>query len=608
MRALVPSLLSLAGAAPAVAQEPSAADVGDALDRSVDWLVSQQRLDGGWAYDGRRVGATALVLYTLLRSGTDPRHQAVQRALAHLEGRDRQQTYDTAILILALGAHDPVAHRERITELADRLLEWQHGDWGYPGGADLSNTQYAALGLWAASRAGVSIPPRAWVELAKATMDYQNRDGGFSYQPDGASTGSMTAAGVGVLAICRDRLGKDAARSHDRSVSRLDRTIDDGLEWLDEHYSVVENPGRGERHLGYYLYGLERLGALVPTRTIGEHDWYADGAAALAERQGEAGHWGGFLGGNPVQTCFGTLFLRRATHPVTGGVARGERRYDQRDVEASVQIAAGGDNPLGMWITAFSREALEAYEWKGERGLGPRVERVLWRVDGAVVGRVPGDPDEPAGTERFPHRVGFDEPGSHRVEAEVHLLAPPARTESGRILPPALKILRSEALEVAIANACPEWMLDNARDAWRNLLPGQGVEARASSALSGREPRQAVDGDQETAWLAAGDDPRPTLTLELAEPVEANTIVVGHAREWPIRPGRWARALEVEIAVNGGGARRARMHSDERRKSRLRLPFPVQVRTVEIAIPVRVPGEEDERAVGLAEVELQRSE
>ena len=594
--------------APISGQEPAQAAIDNFVDQGVEWLIARQQLDGSWNHgSGPRVGNTALILYTLLKSGVDPRHQAVQRAVLHLEREETQQTYDTALLIMALATHDPERHAGRIQTLCDRLVESQHGDWGYPGGADLSNTQYAALGLWAGVEAGARVPARTWDRLATATFGYQNPGGGFQYNTGhGLSSGSMTAAGVGVLAICRQEIDPERKRP-----SRIDRAIERGLQWLDDNFTVRSNPGRGTTHLGYYLYGLERVGALVPTDRIGEHDWYRETAAFLVggqARNGQArnGRGSGRLGGGTVQTCFALLFLRKATAPVTGDLrASGGRRYTQRDPDLDVRITAAGDNPLSMWIVGYGREVRRANEWPAESGQGPHVVRVIWYVDDVEVARLAGSSDEPVQHERFAHRQELSLPGVHGVSAEVHILRPPSVDRHGRSLPATVRVLRSETLEVNVEHACAEWMLENARDRSRNLVPGAWPTAFSSSTLRGHPPGLVTDNLQGTSWLAARDDPRPSLRLEFDQAVEANLIVVGHARQTPHVPSRWARALEVEITINGTQHHRLRMHADEQRKARLELPQAVKIETLEFVIPMAAPGSNGERAVGLAEVELQ---
>lgn len=595
----------LAGLAEGQAPAPSAVDA--AVGRGVEWLLARQQLDGTWDQGARpRLGATALIVYSLLKSGVDPRHQAIRLAIEHLEGEpDPGLTYDTALLILALVAHDPKLHGERIQGLVDQLLDWQHGDWGYPDGGDLSNTQYAALGLWAASRTGAEVPVKAWDRLVTATLLYQTRDGGFGYKPErDVGTGSMTAAGVGVLAICAERLELPEKRRRTGKTSRLDKALQSGIDWLAEHFSVAYNPGRGGAHLGYYLYGLERAGALVPTSTFGEHDWYAEGAAFLADNQAPGGHWGQSLGAGHPQTCFALLFLRRATVPQTAE----QRQLDGRrsvQTEGTVRITASGDNPLAMWLTGFDPELRPGFEWPGEAGRGPRVARVIWLLDGLQVANLEGDGERPIGHERFAHQVELEEPGAHQVAAEVHVLRPPTQDASGRAIPAAIKVLRSPSLDVHVENACPPWMLENARDRRQNLVPFAGPVASASSSVRGHGPQRAVDGHQGRAWLARGEDQRPTLSLTFDDPPTADVVLLGHARTTPVQQQRWARALEVEVTVNGQEVHRVRMHSDVRRKARLELERPVKVRRLDLTITWRVPGAGGQRAVGLAEVELQ---
>src|SRR6185436_4565302 len=114
-------------------------------------------------------------------------------------------------MLLALEALDPVGQRAWIDELAAFLLAHREksGEFGYPGGGDLSNTQFAALGLRAAAKAGVVVPVDVWEGLARAVLQHQCKDGGFSYTlGDGHATDTMTAAGVGVLAICEIELAR----------------------------------------------------------------------------------------------------------------------------------------------------------------------------------------------------------------------------------------------------------------------------------------------------------------------------------------------------------------------------------------------------------------
>jgi len=176
--------------------------VNNAIARGVDFLVRQQRLDGSWAghQDTYRNGQTALSLYALLKSGVSSKHQSVRRAVAFLRSGTPRRTYETACQILALLALDDRSHEEWIQELVDRLAGWEKGGYSYPKGAiDLSNTQYGALGLWAASKHGYKVSDKLWSHIADRTLRHQEQTreaygpAGFGYRIGSNATGSMTA-------------------------------------------------------------------------------------------------------------------------------------------------------------------------------------------------------------------------------------------------------------------------------------------------------------------------------------------------------------------------------------------------------------------------------
>jgi hypothetical protein len=122
----------------------------------------------------------------------------------------------------------------------------------------------------------------------------------------------MTAGAVGALAICDFILDLDR---------RKDPAIRSGLAWLNAHWSVTGNEGPVEfdtstkTELFYCLYALERAGMLLDVPTVGKHDWYGEGAAALLDGQKADGSWyGGAKRCSPTwDTCFAILFLKKAT-------------------------------------------------------------------------------------------------------------------------------------------------------------------------------------------------------------------------------------------------------------------------------------------------------
>lgn len=323
-RLLLPLLLA-AATAPATATpqdaRPLAVRVDEAVQRGVRHLMETQELEGHWRRGGAvRTGATALAAYALIKSGMDRQHLTVRRALASLELAKPRQTYDTACLLLLLTAHDPVEHRDRIQELARWLEDTQkNGAWGYPDGEpDLSNTQYAAMGLWAAERAGAKVSDDVWRDLARALPRYQRR-GAFGYRTR-AESETMTTAGVACASLCLSYGGYTEQRKRTGKSRELASMRDAGLAWLGARYTADRlRSGAG---LGYYLYGLERACAIADAREIGGTDWYEVGAEYLLDMEAKEGDWRP-LYGEPLGTSFALLFLRRATarRPVISGPA-----------------------------------------------------------------------------------------------------------------------------------------------------------------------------------------------------------------------------------------------------------------------------------------------
>jgi len=185
--------------------------VNSAIDRGVHWLRGAQEPGGPYHdYGGYPDSMTALAYYTLRTCGVprdDPAaakaFDAMRQAYDAAKRRSELRTYTVALLCMALAEHgDPVPSPERerdpqsklsaddtvwMKELVKLLEEWQseRGRWSYPmtGGGnardayDNSNTQYALLGLKAASRAGVRAKTSTWMKSLRHFLEAQEDDG-----------------------------------------------------------------------------------------------------------------------------------------------------------------------------------------------------------------------------------------------------------------------------------------------------------------------------------------------------------------------------------------------------------------------------------------------
>lgn len=392
--------------------------VNAAIDKGVAWLLKKQRSAGNFpaygdklppnTYQPMDLGVNALVMLTLVKGGVAADHKAVEKLktwclgnYANMKGLKNVLVYPASVLLMAFeaayrdpGQDEAAVKRDRygttvgrkrtpckypaaIASLVDELAKFlvknqvpKAGGWRYPGvtggappgDAEMSNTQYALLGLNAAARCGTVVPVDVWNKALEYVLKEQEKDGipgdlwvenpawepglddvpqflsggkrkarGWKYTPDGPqtlTTGSMTTAGVACLAIVKERLA-DAGKLPPETARRIDGAMLDGLVWLAEAFTVDGNPtfpaGGAPWHL-YYLYGLERVGALTGLPHVGKHDWYRKGGELLLSAQKPDGHWEGQVGtmgltdeheSEIVQTCFALLFLKRATSPPT---------------------------------------------------------------------------------------------------------------------------------------------------------------------------------------------------------------------------------------------------------------------------------------------------
>ncbi|MBK7644241.1 MAG: hypothetical protein IPJ19_14555 [Planctomycetes bacterium] len=296
-----------------------------AVERGLGYLVREQQRDGSWACNqrGYMTGQTALCVYTLLRSGLATDHPAVARGLAFLDQNTPEETYSAGYALMAWEATLDPQYRSRMQTVLANLIEWQRqGHWSYPdqpnddgftgwkgqpGNPDLSNSQYAVLGLRAAAHAGLEVSDKLWGEVIDTVLRLQEepynvevalRDGatgtgklpvaGFRYWLSAGVSASMTAAGVSVLTVARSELG---SRATAKQALDCARAAELGMNWLGANFSLEENVGGDVRWRFYLLYGLERVGTLNDVQFLGTHDWYAEGSRWLLGCQSEDGSW-----------------------------------------------------------------------------------------------------------------------------------------------------------------------------------------------------------------------------------------------------------------------------------------------------------------------------
>lgn len=257
------------------------------------------------------------------------------------------------------------------------------------GEADVSNAQFAILALQSAKRMGIRINPQVWLRTAEGLLKIQEQTGpqvpqfrvpaadgpikglhdrrakakakarkrrrarrrgrsttrergpnrelvtyrrhkmyarGWGYKHGAASRGSMTAAGLAMLVVCKAEL--EGHKRYDKRLGpKVDKAIRDGAAWIASRFAVDRNPGADPDWLFYYLYTLERAGTLLATDLFGTRNWYREGARVILDKQQPDGRFDaqttGESDGTLAGTCLALLFLKRSTVPVIKRVVTG---------------------------------------------------------------------------------------------------------------------------------------------------------------------------------------------------------------------------------------------------------------------------------------------
>ena len=321
-------------------------EVERSIRDGVRYLKEQQNKDGSWndLDEKTRTGMTSLVTLALLTAGEKPKSTEIHKALEFLRKFGPEElgsTYAIGLQTMVYAAAQPELDQLRIAANVNWLEQAQiqkhdrvpwPGSWSYsdtkrPQPGDNSNSQYALLGLHAASEVGVPVNPKVWLLAREYWESGQRRDGSWAYTPEkGIATASMTCAGISSLVISglRRYEGQEFVQRgeiHNCGKGGVNRNLQAGINWLAEHFQVGQNLGAGPLWKFYYLYGLERAGRLTGMRFFGNHDWYRLGAEELVHSHGQ-NQFSGFWEGNMIErnrvltTSFALLFLAKGRAPV----------------------------------------------------------------------------------------------------------------------------------------------------------------------------------------------------------------------------------------------------------------------------------------------------
>ena len=406
--ALAAAVVLAALAAP-LGAEVTDDEVRQCIARAVAKLKDKQKVDGHWehvktqAASGGYGGMTALATLALLQAGVPLEDKAVVKGLKALEDLPNRETYVASLRLMAFAKADQVAGTDRYRKEIEAAVRWLQstqsaiGTWGYEAGdiagdkqsvidnTDNSNTQMALLALYEAARAGYKVDDPAWKRSEDYFVRTQGSDGSWGYRHAGPGPmqlmpryGSMTAAGLATLFITGSRLqqatdcGCTGAKGRGY---RNSQPIAQGLSWLAKNFTVEKNPGlEGNTWHFYWLYALERVGIISGLKTIGNHDWFREGADYLVRRQLADG---GFArsadrGGEApdYDTALAILFLAKGHVPALASKLRWSGRnedwnwnlYDLENLTRWIGTRLNGravgwqtvsmSDPLEVWLKA----------------------------------------------------------------------------------------------------------------------------------------------------------------------------------------------------------------------------------------------------------------
>lgn len=339
--AAVALALTLALAAPATAKDAAVASpprVGAMVDRAVSFLETSRTEEGAFSPQlGPAV--TGLVATGLLQQGRSINDPLVADAVAYVVGfakpdggvyadGSRYRNYETCIAIQCLkaAASAPGAKEDYADLLAGAEKFVKGQQWDEDEGHDVTSTSYGGAGYGSHSRPDLSntaflidalhslgrgaddpamqkalafVSRTQNLESEHNTTEFAAKinDGGFYYTPAAGGTsqagaddangglrsyGSMTYAGLKSMIYA--------------GVGPDDPRVKAARKWLQQHYTLEENPGMGTSGLYYYYHtfakALDAVGEPTFTDADGvEHDWRVELAAKLAEEQKPTGAW-----------------------------------------------------------------------------------------------------------------------------------------------------------------------------------------------------------------------------------------------------------------------------------------------------------------------------
>lgn len=388
------------------------ADVRATIDDMVDMLYRGRNDDGIWdvknGHGHSHGGKTAMAVLALLSAGESYQNPKLVPAIKWLKRVEMTGTYPISIR-LHVWAKLPDEFKKNLKQDArwlehkgankKGLFRYTERDGSNDSDWDNSTNQYGMLGLWEASKRGVRVSKGYWRKAAEHFLETQGADGGWTYVRGGGSYGSMTAAGLTILSICDEEIG----RSEKSLKIKIKASMERGLEWLNRRFDGVNNPNRGN-HRDYYMYGMERVGLATGIKNFGGQDWYEVGADYYIDAMASE-----TFGRRDVSDLsFALMFLARGHVPIWASKLRLEEgvewnkkphvmnrftRWLSEEVEGEVnwqQLKLSSSWDRWLSGTVLFLDVTKGYEFESEQGRALK-KRIVGYVN--IGGMVVCNPD-----------------------------------------------------------------------------------------------------------------------------------------------------------------------------------------------------------------------
>jgi len=306
------------------------------------YLISQQNAKGYWG-DPNLPAITGFAVKCLLLDPAydlkGPVPSPIKKGLDWLLAQQKEDggiygrgmaTYSTSASVMALWVAGPEKYRDQIIKARNFLINHQT-DWGvkgeddtkFDGGigyggsvahSDLSNTHRAMEALYTTRALATDSGDKKAMELDwEAALAFVSRcqnlqatnkgektgnDGSFVYYPGNSKAGEAVDSKTGRVA-----LRGYGSMSYSGLLSLVYSDLDESdqrvkavLNWLSDNYTLEENPGLGGQGLYYYYHAMAKsLVAANKPNLEGKDglkiDWRSDLAAAIINGQREDGSW-----------------------------------------------------------------------------------------------------------------------------------------------------------------------------------------------------------------------------------------------------------------------------------------------------------------------------